>query len=177
MVKKTNSMSSFTSIQVIFQHFLNTHFYCSFHLFKLVAFVSALSHPCVGQCCVAVLRVELQSDESDLCRDRGHHGLHSLILRDAYVLKPPWQESHPVWGTKRYKCDFIIPISWDLRFFKLQLWWWTLGLSCHNWRPQHWPTDDPPTHLNSKQSAYAISVFIKLFLSLGWHGTNKIITK
>lgn len=55
-----------------------------------------LSHPGVGERGVEVLRVELQSDESDLRGDPGHHGLHRLILGDAHVLECSWQKNHPV---------------------------------------------------------------------------------
>lgn len=54
------------------------------------------SHPGVGERGVAVLCVELQSDESHLRGDPGHHGLHRLILGDAHVLERSRQENHPV---------------------------------------------------------------------------------
>lgn len=56
----------------------------------------ALPHPEVGERGIAVLRVELQSDESDVAGDPGHHGLHRLILGDAHILEHPRQENDPV---------------------------------------------------------------------------------
>lgn len=56
----------------------------------------ALPHPGVGECGVAVLRVELQGDEGDISGDPGHHDLHRLVLGHAHVLEHPRQESHLV---------------------------------------------------------------------------------
>lgn len=56
----------------------------------------ALPHPSVGERGVAVLRVELQSDEGHLGGDPGHHDLHRLVLRDAHVLEGSRQEDHTV---------------------------------------------------------------------------------
>lgn len=77
--------------------------HCCYCLFNAVSNWdgSALPHPGVGERGVAVLRVELQSDESDLYGDPGHHSLHRLILGDAHVLEGSWQENHPVCDTKR----------------------------------------------------------------------------
>lgn len=52
-----------------------------------IQYIVSLSHLGVGQRGVAMLRVELQGDESDLCGDPGHHRLHRLILGDAHVLE------------------------------------------------------------------------------------------
>lgn len=72
---------------------------------------SALSHPGVGERGVVVLRVELQSDESVLCGDPGHHGLHRLVPGDAHILERSRQENHPVCdieGKVQLQCHHII---------------------------------------------------------------------
>lgn len=58
--------------------------------------ICLLPHPEVGERGVEVLRVELQSDESDVTGDSGHHDLHRLILGDAHILEHPRQENDPV---------------------------------------------------------------------------------
>lgn len=58
--------------------------------------LSALAHPGVGERGVAVLRVELQGDVSDVRGDPGHHGLHRLVPGDAHVLERSRQKNYPV---------------------------------------------------------------------------------
>lgn len=77
---------------------------CCYFLFNVVSNCETghhFPHPGVGERGVVVLRVELQSDESDLHGDPGHHSLHRLIPGDAHVLEGSWQENHPVCDTER----------------------------------------------------------------------------
>lgn len=69
------------------------------HVFVFSTYSRAtLSHLGIRECGVAVLRVKLQRDEGDFRDDPGHHGLHSLVLGDAHVLKSSRQENNPVCG-------------------------------------------------------------------------------
>lgn len=62
---------------------------------------STLSHPGVGERGIAILCVELQSDESDLRGNAEHLDLHRLILRDAHVLESSRQENHTICNRER----------------------------------------------------------------------------